>query len=511
MSKFEDVPAEVELTTASAFDVDKPNLNDESWSPRSSVIHHQQQQQQRKSKPLSLLPLVALIFYDVSGGPFGIEDAVSSGGPLLAVLGFLTLPLAWSVPEALVTAELATTFPENSGFVAWVTAAFGPFWGFQEGFWKWLSGVTDNAVYPVMFLTYLQQLVPILESGWPRTFFLVGLNLALTYLNYRGLHIVGNIALVMTGFTLLPFGIMSLLGLPHVKLANLGVVNWKTVKWVPFMNVMFWNLNYWDSVSTLAGEVENPKKTLPKALGIAVVLVVLSYLIPLLVGVGVASNVEEWQLGYFATIAEHVGGKWLAWWIVCAAAISQIGQFEAEMSSDSFQLQGMAERGFLPAVFSVRSKHGTPTMAIIFSSFGIMTMASFNFLEIVELLNIVYCMAELLEFLAFIWLRYKYSDLVRPYRIPLSNFGCICMLIPAFILLSGMLLVPMIQGDVKVILFTVTACIFGVVLYPLLQLARQRGWAKYCDVSPMEFRDNLHTSASAASLGADAEALLVSK
>lgn len=28
-------------------------------------------------------------------------------------------------------AELATTFPENSGYVAWVTAAFGPFWGFQ--------------------------------------------------------------------------------------------------------------------------------------------------------------------------------------------------------------------------------------------------------------------------------------------------------------------------------------------------------------------------------------------
>ena len=37
------------------------------------------------------------------------------------------------MPEALITAELATTFPENSGFVAWVTAAFGPFWGFQKG------------------------------------------------------------------------------------------------------------------------------------------------------------------------------------------------------------------------------------------------------------------------------------------------------------------------------------------------------------------------------------------
>lgn len=63
------------------------------------------------------------------------QDAVSAGGPLLAILGFLILPLIWSVPEALITAELATTFPENSGYVAWVTAAFGPFWGFQVAFY----------------------------------------------------------------------------------------------------------------------------------------------------------------------------------------------------------------------------------------------------------------------------------------------------------------------------------------------------------------------------------------
>jgi amino acid transporter len=32
-----------------------------------------------------------------------------------------------------VTAELATAFPENGGYVLWISAAFGPFWGFQEG------------------------------------------------------------------------------------------------------------------------------------------------------------------------------------------------------------------------------------------------------------------------------------------------------------------------------------------------------------------------------------------
>lgn len=66
-----------------------------------------------------------------------LQDAVSSGGPLLALIGFCVLPFFWSVPEALVTAELATAFPEDSGYVAWVTAAFGPYWGFQEGFWSW--------------------------------------------------------------------------------------------------------------------------------------------------------------------------------------------------------------------------------------------------------------------------------------------------------------------------------------------------------------------------------------
>lgn len=101
----------------------------------------------RASPVLSLVPLHA-------------QDAVSTGGPLLALLGFIVLPLVWSVPEALVTAELATAFPEDSGYVAWVTAAFGPFWGFQEGWWSWLSGVTDNSVYPVLLLSYVDAVLP---------------------------------------------------------------------------------------------------------------------------------------------------------------------------------------------------------------------------------------------------------------------------------------------------------------------------------------------------------------
>ena len=52
------------------------------------------------------------------------------------------------------------------------------------------------------------------------------------------------------------------------------------------------------------------------------------------------------------------------------------------MSSDSFQLLGMAERGFLPAVLAKRSRFGTPTLGIVLSSLGICSLVTFNFLQV---------------------------------------------------------------------------------------------------------------------------------
>ncbi len=64
------------------------------------------------------------------------------------------------------------------------------------------------------------------------------------------------------------------------------------------------------------------------------------------------------------------------------AQVSQVGQFEAEMSSDSFQLLGMAERGFLPACLARRSRHQTPSVAIVLSSVGICTLTLFDFRQV---------------------------------------------------------------------------------------------------------------------------------
>lgn len=312
-----------------------------------------------KSNPkLTLLPLIALIFYEVSGGPFGVEDSVrGGGGPLLSLLGFLFFPLIWSIPEALVTAELATTFPHNAGYVIWISSAFGPFWGFQEGFCKWFSGVMDNALYPVLFLDYIKHSFPIFDRITARIPALLAITFSLTYFNYRGLYIVGLSAVFLAIFSLSPFLIMAVLSIPHIRPRRWLSVDFGKVDWPRYFNSMFWNLNYWDKASTLAGEVENPSKTFPKALIGGLVLVLSSYLIPLLAGTGaLGSSPSEWEDGYFAQVGMLIGGSWLKLWIQAAAAMSNLGLFEAEMTSDAFQLQGMSKIGMLPALFASRSQ-----------------------------------------------------------------------------------------------------------------------------------------------------------
>lgn len=310
-----------------------------------------------KTNPkLTLLPLIALIFYEVSGGPFGVEDSVKAGGgPLLSLLGFLIFPLFWSIPEALITAELATSFPENGGYVIWISAAFGHFWGFQEGYWKWLSGVLDNALYPVLFLDYLKHSLPIFNHLMARIPALLGITVTLTYLNYRGLQIVGFSAVLLASFSLFPFLVMGVLAIPRIRPKQWLVVDMKKVNWRGYFNSMFWNLNYWDKASTLAGEVEDPSRTFPKALLGAVLVVFTSYMIPLLAGTGaLRTDSSEWSDGYFAEVGMLIGGFWLKWWIQAASAMSNLGLFEAEMSADAFQLLGMSEIGMIPSIFASR-------------------------------------------------------------------------------------------------------------------------------------------------------------
>ena len=82
--------------------------------------------------------------------------------------------------------------------------------------------------------------------------------------------------------------------------------------------------------------MQDPGRTFPRAMLYAVVMVVLAYLVPLMVGIGASSSDwREWDDGYFATVGRDVvNGRWLSGWIVAAAAVSNVSLYCAEMGSD---------------------------------------------------------------------------------------------------------------------------------------------------------------------------------
>jgi amino acid transporter len=89
----------------------------------------------------------------------------------------------------------------------------------------------------------------------------------------------------------------------------------------------------WDSAASFAGEVEDPGRSFPLAMAMCVVLVIFSNVLPVLVGTGVEKNPDysQWEDGYFAVAAQKIAGPWLGVWVVAAAAVSNVGLFEAEM------------------------------------------------------------------------------------------------------------------------------------------------------------------------------------
>src|SRR5260370_9943538 len=85
-----------------------------------------------------------------------MEAAVPCFGPGLTLVLFVIRPLFWSLPFSLAMAELASALPDEGGYVTWTTRAFGPFWGFQVGWWSWLDSFVDVAVYPALFVEDLR-------------------------------------------------------------------------------------------------------------------------------------------------------------------------------------------------------------------------------------------------------------------------------------------------------------------------------------------------------------------
>ena len=418
-------------------------------------------------RSLGTTGLVALAFFCVAGGAYGLEDGVAAGGPLVVLLAILILPWLWSFPTALMTAELSTAMPENGGYVVWVEKAFGRFWGFQEGWLSWLCSFADNALYPVMFVDYLAYLSGDM-SPLERWMLGAAVISAITWLNVRGIRIVGLSSILFTLLVLAPFAAMVLLGAPRAQ-PSLWLAKPATIEWPVLLSTVLWNMCGWDNAGCCAGEIKDPKRAFPRAMAIAVLLVTLAYLLPVAVGVGIDTDYSDWKEGYFPKVAAQIGGSWLGSWLTIGALVSAMGLFNALLCTSSRIPYAMAGRGMLPRhLATLHRQHATPWLAILVNSIGVALLIPFSFQELLQVDMFLYALALLIEFAALISLRLKQPDLPRPYRIPFGTQGVIAMSVaPIALCLLSMILANDITKMVGV-----GALAVGLLVYYLQKVER---------------------------------------
>ncbi|EPS64548.1 hypothetical protein M569_10233, partial [Genlisea aurea] len=432
-----------------------------------------------KPKKLTLIPLIFMIYFEVSGGPYSEEPTVEAAGPLLAILGFVVFSFVWSIPEALITSELSTSFPGDGGFVLWADRAFGPFFGSLIGTWRFLSGVIGLAAYPAQCIGYLTNTFTMFSSGLPRILGILIFSLVAAFLNFIGLAIVGYASIGLAIVSLLPFIVLSVASIHRIQPHRWISLGQKGVRkdWNLFMNTIIWNLNNWDAVSTMAGEVENPKQMIPKALFWTVVFTCLAYVIPLVAVTGaIPLNQSEWQSGFMADAAGIIAGEWLKIWLEIGSVFSCFGLFEAQLSTCTYQLVGMTELALLPSSFAVRvRKFNTPWISIAVSTAIAFGVSFLGYTSVISSANFLYSLSVLLEFASFLWLRHKMPEKVRPYKVPLRLPGLVLMcLIPAasliFLMVTSSRIVFLISG-------VMTAA--GIGFFMVMKFFRSRGWLRF--------------------------------
>lgn len=417
---------------------------------------------------LSTAGLVALTFFSVTGGPFGQELIIKAAGPALALLGYFMFTLFWSVPEALMTAELSAAYPEAAGFAAWTNAAYGPLAAWIDAWCSWVSGVVDNAVYPILFLEYLDQVTDAFgpDRPWARWMFTFIFVVALTYLCHRGLDLTGSSALFLTVFVLAPFAVFCAMALRTFKAARMfktktGSRGFRMRAWI---NNLFWNVNYYDSASAWAGDVD--KKSWGKAMTAALLLCTFASVLPMLAATGATDRKpEDFHNGAYVDVARQIAGPWLARWIVVSAAIANVGLFISEMSSDAYQLMGMAERGLLPARLAKKSAStNTPTTAIVLSGLGVIVLQFLTFESIIATENLLYCISMGIELASFVKLVKQQPRLSR-----LSSRMLAGICAPAIILLVVVAVVqPLLVWVIAGALF-----LLGIIVYSVIGPTRR--------------------------------------
>jgi len=424
-------------------------------------------------KKAGLFYFVFVMFAYTTGGPFGMEEMITTSGPGLTLLSLLIIPLFWCIPVSLVAAELTTAIPVEGGFYRWVRAGCGEFWGFLAGWWNWSASWLLGATYAVLFSDYLAIYFPSL-TGWKHYLVSVALIAVLAYVNIRGIQMVGVFA------TVLEFSVL----IPVLLLCMIAATRWHYNPFHPFvpphvppfqvfgvgLALGLWLYSGYEQCSSVAEEIENPQRSYPRALAIVVPLSVATYFLPALLSLAALGNWQEWNTAYLSKAAQLIGGSWLGFLMTVAAMLGNVSLGNATVLTSTRMPSSMAEDGYLPPVFAAKHpKYGTPWIAILISS---ATYALLAFQTLAQLLTVYVWLRSLVTVLTVVaaWrLRKIHPEMKRPFRIPWGNAGLAYVVIAPVI----MSVVALVFSDKFALKWGLVSVLLGVAAFFVFSRIRE--------------------------------------
>lgn len=401
------------------------------------------------------------------------------GFPTEAVTGYhmlffcITAGLLFFLPVGLVSAELATGWPEEGGVYVWAKEAFGERIGFLCIWWQWFFMMLLSVA--ILFflggsLAYIFR--PSLATNRP--FLIAVLCLVIwgaTIINLRGMKASSTMSTVgFLGGVLLPALLIILLGVVHLvqgkpvafdmsfSLSSV-VPDFREigsfVMLLTFM-MMFFGI---EASASHAAEVRNPKRSFPIAI---FVVLIINFLINIMGSLSVAAVVpaEEMSLisGLMEAFERFFGEFGLAWLVKPAAflvVLGAIGQIITWCLGPIKGISADARQGGLPPFFQKENHRGVPVRLLVLQA-GIITVVGCTLL-VMPNLNSAFWAANALAvsvymfmygalMLSGIQLRYKRPEVPRSFRVPgrgNSGMWVICIACLGMILLAiGLAIIP---------------------------------------------------------------------
>ncbi len=317
--------------------------------------------------------------------------AAGQAGPAAAVSFAIGGVVAMLV--ALPTSELATAMPRSGGGYYFISRGVGPLLGTMVGLSLWSGLIFASAFYLVGFGHYATALLT--EAGLQIPGIVLPLALTAGGL-LTGLSVLGteNTAKLQNGIVGILLVILVLF-LGYGSLDALGLFGRQTTPedFRPFGNLpilttaalVFTSYLGFAQVATVAGEVKEPAKTLPRAMVGSVLIVTVLYVITILVATSTFGSQHLASLGETAMIevARELAGVLGAVAILGAGLLATLSSANASILSSSRSIYAVARDRLVPEGASrINLRFGTPHVALVLAGVPTLVLVATGQVEV---------------------------------------------------------------------------------------------------------------------------------